>query len=396
MGNVRRTTYAFFSLEDEYAFDAASLLRGIIPSPVETGRIDAVAVLTGERRSIGREEWEVLTSIPIDVWVDEEGFDRRVIRDLLDKALLLSDSTDSPFRELRERDEALTASAWHPYAALYHFATKWSGVTIAGVSGGDGEFAAETATAVRDLVAEYGPPPSELSHVRSTHTVALPARARCESFFRTLMERRTTRTFDLDRPMSLDDLDTTLRYVFGCHGYASVPGVVCIKRTSPSGGGLHPVTAYPVISNVKGIAPGVYHYNAGDHSLALLEPLGQQEARILATTFTCGQGHFGTAHVCFLLVARFYRSHWKYRQHPRAYAGILMDAAHLSQTLYLVATELGLGAYVTIVINGRDIEARLGLDGIDEGVVAVCGCGPRSGWPSSLEPKFTAERPAGS
>jgi putative peptide maturation dehydrogenase len=208
------------------------------------------------------------------------------------------------------------------------------------------------------------------------------------------MERRTTRTFDLERPMSLDDLDTILRYVFGCHGYASAPGVVCIKRTSPSGGGLHPVTAYPVISNVEGVAPGIYYYNSGDHTLALLEGLTQGEARALTITSTCGQAHFAAAHVCFVLVARFYRSHWKYRQHPRAYAGILMDAAHLSQTLYLVAAELGVGAFLTIVINGRDIEDRLGLDGIDQGVVGVCGCGPRSAHPSPLEPEFAAHRPA--
>ena len=80
-----------------------------------------------------------------------------------------------------------------------------------------------------------------------------------------------------------------------------------------------------------------------------------------------GQDYFGAAHVSFVLAARFYRNHWKYRRHPRAYAGILMDAAHLSQTLYLVAAELGLGAYMTIAINGRDIEERLGLDGVEAG-----------------------------
>jgi hypothetical protein len=73
-----------------------------------------------------------------------------------------------------------------------------------------------------------------------------------------------------------------------------------------------------------------------------------------------------------------------------------MDAAHLSQTLYLVATELELGAFVTIVINSGDIEERLGLDGIEQGVVSVCGCGPRLGRPSLLEPEFTAARPAAS
>ena len=78
----------------------------------------------------------------------------------------------------------------------------------------------------------------------------------------------------------------------------------------------------------------------------------------------CGQSYFGTAAVSFVLTARFYRNHWKYRRHQKAYAGILMDAAHLSQTLYLVSDDLGLGAYVTIAINARDIEARLGLDGV--------------------------------
>ena len=394
MPRIRRTAYAFFSLEDEYVLDAASLLQGVVPMPKPMARIDAVAVLTGERHEIGRQEWSVLKSVPTDVWVDEERFDRRVIGGLLDKALLLSECDNGLRGTFRARDDALTAGAWHPYAALYHFATRWSGISISGGTDGDGELAAQTATAVRELVAEHGAPPGELAHVQSAHTVPLPARERHEPFYRTLMERRTTRTFDLERPMSLDDLDTILRYVFGCHGYAGASGVVCIKRTSPSGGGLHPVTAYPVISNVEGVAPGVYHYNAGDHSLALLEPLSQDEARAVATTFTCGQGHFAPAHVCFVLAARFYRSYWKYRQHPRAYAGILMDAAHLSQTLYLVASERGLGAFLTIVINGRDIEERLGLDGIEEGAVAICGCGPRSGRESPLEPEFTPHRPA--
>jgi hypothetical protein len=50
-----------------------------------------------------------------------------------------------------------------------------------------------------------------------------------------------------------------------------------------------------------------------------------------------GQSFFGAAHVSFVLTARFARNHWKYRGHDRAYAGMLMDAAHLSQTLYLSA-----------------------------------------------------------
>ena len=394
MGRLRRTEHAFFTLEDDYVLDPILLLRGIMPTPAVRARIVALAALTGERHSIPERDWEVLMSIPVDGWVAEDRFDPRVVRGLLEQGLIISDSSDTALTELRERDEALTAAAWHPDAALYHFATQWSGVDIRDGDGRDAELAAQTAAAIRDLVAEHGPPPPELPHVSSPKSVSLPGRVRTEPFFRTLVARRTTRTFDLDRAMQLDDLDTVLRYVFGCHGFASrVEGVVCIKRTSPSGGGLHPITAYPIVTNVEGVAPGVYHYNPGEHSLALVSALSMEETRDLASTFMCGQGYFGAAHVSFVLAARFYRNHWKYRRHPRAYAGVLMDAGHLSQTLYLVAAELGLGAFVTIGINGRDIEKRLGLDGVEVGVVAACGCGLPSGLRSPLEPQFTADRP---
>src|SRR5437588_12277835 len=105
----------------------------------------------------------------------------------------------------------------------------------------------------------------------------------------------------------------------------------------------------------------------------------------MATSFMCGQSYFGSAHVSFVLTARFFRNHWKYRRHQRAYAGILMDAAHLSQTLYLVSGELGLGAFITIAINSRDIEEHLGLDGVSEGVIAMTGCGRRAPGESPLE-----------
>ena len=84
-----------------------------------------------------------------------------MVRGLLERGLIVSDSSDSALTDLRERDEALTAAAWHPDATLYHFATQWSGVDIRDGDGGDAELAAQTAAAVQDLVAEHGPhPPS--------------------------------------------------------------------------------------------------------------------------------------------------------------------------------------------------------------------------------------------
>jgi nitroreductase len=70
-----------------------------------------------------------------------------------------------------------------------------------------------------------------------------------------------------------------------------------------------------------------------------------------------------------------------------------MDAAHLSQTLYLVAVELGLGAFVTAAINGANIEERLGIDGWKEGALAVSGCGRRTDRRRPLETDFTGYVP---
>jgi SagB-type dehydrogenase family enzyme len=124
-----------------------------------------------------------------------------------------------------------------------------------------------------------------------------------------------------------------------------------------------------------------------------MEPLGEEEAMALAADFTCGQNYFGTAHVSFVMTARFPRNHWKYPKQQKAYPVILMDAAHLSQTHYLVATGLGLGAYVTIAINSLDVEERLGLDGITEGAVAMAGCGKQRPQGSPFEPRFESYVP---
>ena len=189
--------------------------------------------------------------------------------------------------------------------------------------------------------------------------------------------------------MTVDELAIVLYEVWGCHGTAPVlDDIFCLKRTSPSGGCMHPVEVYPIVSGVDGIEPGLYHYSGRDHALELMERLREEDAVALAADFTCGQNYFGTAHVSFVMTARFPRNYWTYPKQQKAYPVILMDAAHLSQTHYLVATELGLGAYVTVAVNAIDIEGRLGFDGVTEGVVAMAGCGKQRPQGSPFEPRF--------
>lgn len=391
LAEVRRSQYAFFYLEDDYPLDLASVLAGQLPQPASTGRILALSALTGRHYQITGEQLEVLRSVPSDGWMASDGIDITTLRDLCDKGLLVSSSEDERLTFLRQREETLSANEWNPYAALNHYMTQWSGVDIRN-GNTDFELTPETRAAAQEFLAEHGPPPPEFAEPRGTNRVRLPAIQRDGELYRGLSARRTTRAFDRETPMSLEQLDTVLRYVFGCHGYArTLADVVLIKRTSPSGGGLHPIEVYPIVTNVVGLEPGIYHYSPRDHSLGVLSPLEPDQCRRLATSFMCGQSFFGAAHVGFVLTARFYRTQWKYRRHQRAYVSILMDVAHLSQTLYLVSEDLGLGAFITIAINARDIEEHLGLDGVNEGVIAMVGCGPRGPDGSPLEPRFSSE-----
>jgi nitroreductase len=54
-----------------------------------------------------------------------------------------------------------------------------------------------------------------------------------------------------------------------------------------------------------------------------------------------------------------------------------MDAAHLSQSLQLICSNLGLGSFITAAIHARKIDEELGLNPIAEGALAICGAGRR-------------------
>jgi putative peptide maturation dehydrogenase len=191
-----------------------------------------------------------------------------------------------------------------------------------------------------------------------------------------LNNRRTTRLFDQTVALDRDVFSSILQVVFGCQGIGRLSEqVLALKKTSPSGGAMHPVEAYPLVLSVDGLDPGIYHYHVGDHALEPLQPCSEAEGREMARQFTAGQDYYATAQVLFLYTARFERSFWKYRRNPRAYKVAQLDLGHLSQTLYLLCADLGLGAFFTAACNESDIERALAVDGIGEAALAVGGMG---------------------
>jgi putative peptide maturation dehydrogenase len=389
MVRVRRSRYVCFFYDDFPFLDIGLLLRGTV-EPVTVRQVYALSILRGEAIPLSADEFDLAASTPSDDWV--EAVDEEATRELARKGVLLSDENDPGLETLRARHESLQSMGWNLEAALYYFLSKWRGVDLRQLAGQDeaSDLLPPTDEAVRAFVDQFGPPPPAFSSVVTPLAVReLPLIERKGELYDVLLRRRTTRSFDRKALVGQWELAVVLRYVFGYQGYVPLLGqVTTLKRTSPSAGGFHPIEAYPLIMAVDELDPGLYHYNAAEHALELLAPLGVDEARAAATAFVCGQTYFGDAHVLLVLAARFDRAFWKYRNHRKALTALVMDAAHLSQTLYLVATELGLGAFITAAINNADIEERLGIDGYREGVLAVCGFGRPAAQPSPFDPEF--------
>jgi putative peptide maturation dehydrogenase len=345
----------------------------------------AVSVLKGEELPLPNDRARCLLTIPADRWihVDEAG-ELSALRELAFHGLIVSDDSDERLVELRRRDEQLSAPAWNRYAALYHSLTRWANVraVVAGevpLPKGHGRW----------------PPPSHFHAVPEPVAVnQLPLVEPKRPLYELLLKRKTTRGFDANAALSLAELSIVLRYVWGCHGILDVQHeLTIVKKTSPSGGSQHPVEVYPMVRAVEGVQPGLYHYAVETHAIELLEPLTGDEVTALNIEFTAGQAHFGSAQVLFLMTARFGRNFWKYAAHAKAYRVLYLDAAHLSQTLYLVCAELGLGAFVSAAINEDNIDRRLRLQPFTEGAVLISGCGRPV--PSEREPQYRSHTPRG-
>jgi putative peptide maturation dehydrogenase len=337
-------------------------------------------VLAGHEVSLTDDEANALLAVPADRWVRfENAGDSKVLGRLLEHGLLVTDDPVEAFAELRRRDERLASPPWNRYAALFHSLTQWRGVEV--------ELAEPPSPSSRPRPVRWWPPHHFRSGNEARAVERLPPVEGDGRLYDVLRARKTTRGYDEAAALTRAELGHILGWVWGCHGILELgAGVALLKKTSPSGGGQHPIEVYPLVRSVEDVAPGLYHYSVERHELELLEPISASAVAALIVEFTAGQPHYARAQVLFLMAARFARNHWKYPAHAKAFRTLLMDAAHLSQTLYLVCADLGLGAFVTGAINDADIDRRLGLEAFGESVLLACGCGRPA--PSEREPRF--------
>ncbi|MGY1426249.1 putative peptide maturation dehydrogenase [Lysobacter sp. A289] len=375
---VRRCAVLFFELREDTSFSLASLLTGGAGLS-RVSRWLALAPHLDHEVEVDAVQRELLGSLSPVEWVDADTLSDHApgaLDRLLREGLVVADEQHTVHWE---RDDVLRASYWWPLAALIHRQSRWHGI--------DGVRAMQDNDLVTadKLRQRFGAPPAEVGEQACIAPRLFLPRAAGSDFDDLLARRTTCRNFDADRPLPEALFARMLQRVFSAQAQVRVShDTAFLKKTSPSGGGLHPTEAYLIVQDVEGISPGLYHYHPVDHAL---EPLPAPALPLaeFAKLALAGQHWFANAPVLVVLTPRFGRSFWKYRHHAKAYRALVLDSGHLSQTLYLSATELGLGAFVTSAINEVDIERGFGLDPLLEGPLAICGFGWRAGTMETAE-----------
>ncbi|MBU8977347.1 putative peptide maturation dehydrogenase [Lysobacter sp. MMG2] len=367
---IRRCAILFVEPREEVSFDLDGLLTGG-DGLRRRQRWLALAPHLGHEVEVDDAERELLGALSPSLWVaataQAEAID--TIECLIGKGLVISDRARD--HEARERDEQLRSTYWHPLGAAFNAFTRWSGIDAVQSMKENG---IETAVSMREVL---GAPPGEaLRHPQAGDRVALP-RVAPTDFDDLLARRATCRNFDATRPLPQALFAQLMQRVFAAQAEVRVTDdTVFLKKNVPSGGGLHPMECYLIVQHVEGIAPGLYHYQAREHALDPLPGPGRP-LRGFVQEMVAQQHWFADAHVVVVLSPRFDRTFWKYRSHAKGYRVVALEAGHLSQTLYLAATDAGLGAFITGAINEVELEQAFGLDPIRQGAMAICGFGWR-------------------
>lgn len=375
---LRRCAAVVIEPTEVISMDLPGLLTG--GDPVQRSQLlKAFAAHLDSEIEVDHQEVAALTSLSRDMFTQvDSNRTNGALESLWRKRLAIADTDEDA---AARADDAVRETHWRTLPAVSHRHARWSGVSTADTDPNS------YARSLSGLVERLGPPPEASPQRGDPERRTFLPQGPSSAITELLRRRATCRNFDQSRPLALASAASLLQGVFGAQ--ASVPvadAAEVLKKLSPSGGGLHPTEAYVIALDVEGLAPGFWHYRSKDHALDPVRLMPADELRAFALKALAGQHWFADAPMLVVHACRFGRSFWKYRQHAKAYRAVILDVGHLSQTAYMLATELGLGAFVTAAINEPDLEQALGLDPMVEGPLAISGFGYRAA--TQANPEF--------
>jgi SagB-type dehydrogenase family enzyme len=183
--------------------------------------------------------------------------------------------------------------------------------------------------------------------------------------FEAIIKRRSVRDYR-DQPLKKSDLSQLL---WASQGITLEAGGYEL-RAAPSAGALYPVETYLSIQDVEGIEPGLYHYDVRSHGL---EQLQAGDFRRDLAEAALEQDFIVSASAVFIWTGLFQRSKWKYKE--RAYRYVYLDAGHIAQNIALGAVALGLGSCQIAALYDDEVNALIGVDGVEESILYMTSVG---------------------
>lgn len=182
-----------------------------------------------------------------------------------------------------------------------------------------------------------------------------------------LMKRKSTRNYS-NLVLQENKLSTLLYYSAGIREKNEY---MQANRFYPSPGARYPLEVYPIIFNVQGIKPGVYHYYVKSHLLEMLPTQSDFKEKVIEyfsnTDWTQNVSAFIVISGCF------FRNQIKYGE--RGYRHVLSEMGGMMQNIYLLSSALNLGCCPTGGYMDDKFNKLLDLDGVLESTIGVIAIG---------------------
>ncbi len=189
--------------------------------------------------------------------------------------------------------------------------------------------------------------------------------------------RRSLREYGIE-PLTLEELAEFLYRVARVRvrwQSADPEEMEMVGRPYPAGGSAYELELYLNVRRCRGLSPGSYYVDPVNHQLIQLESK-PAELKAMFEVAARSTGSTENADILVTITSRFQRLSWKYQ--GIAYATTLRHTGVLYQTMYLVATAMGL-APCALGVGDAELSARaLCLEYLQESSVGEFLLGSRS------------------
>lgn len=182
--------------------------------------------------------------------------------------------------------------------------------------------------------------------------VRLPKFDLDDCLLKIIAKRRSIRRYK-KKPLTMEELSVLLWSTYGCIDQ------YCRRRAVPSAGATYPMEIFVFVrkDGVEGVEPGIYHYEPLTHSINLVNK-GDYHRELYNACLN--QKWVLEAPINIVITAVHDRTTSWYGE--RGFRYIYMEAGHIGQNIYLVATSLGLGTVAIGAFNDDYIRKIIGLD----------------------------------